>query len=449
MTAVHIRTYGCQMNERDSEAAAALLGEHNYAIVPKEEDADVIVVNTCSVREKAENKAIGKLLELVNAKRDSRPELVVGAIGCMVQRLGPELLRRVPGIDFGLGTHRLTGLPRVVRAVRAGKGPILDIGSEHQTDEMPAGHREGKHSAFVNILLGCNRRCSYCIVPQVRGPELSRPPREIMDEIAPIALSGVREVTLLGQSVMSYGRVRDVWTGEQPSTLGLTEPFPRLLEFLAGVPGLARIRFTSGHPSGCTPELARAMAGLSPVCEHLHLPMQSGSDRILGLMRRGYSADDYRRAVACIRSALPELAITTDIIVGFPSETARDFDDTRALMEEIGFDNAFIFKYSPRPGTPAAEMRDNVDPAEKLRRNHALLADQDSRGRRLNAEYVGRVVEVLVDGVSKRNATRWSGRTRTNKIVVFDNSGGNASEGDLVPITILSAQAQTLYGAAL
>jgi tRNA-2-methylthio-N6-dimethylallyladenosine synthase len=255
----------------------------------------------------------------------------------------------------------------------------------------------------------------------------------------------VKDVTLLGQSVMSYGRATEVWPEGYASAAGYREPLPRLFEAIGGIDGIERIRFTSGHPSGCTVELARAMSELGPVCEHLHLPLQSASDRILGLMRRGYTRDTYRQAVDRIRAAVPGLAITTDIIVGFPSESQAEFEETGAFMEEIGFDNAFIFKYSPRPGTPAEAWPDDVPAAEKLRRNQALLANLDHGADRLNARLVGADVEILVEGVSRRSEQRWTGRTRTNKIVVFEPQGG-VGVGSLVNVRIDRVNAQTLYG---
>jgi tRNA-2-methylthio-N6-dimethylallyladenosine synthase len=259
--------------------------------------------------------------------------------------------------------------------------------------------------------------------------------------------AGVREITLLGQSVMRYGKQPAFDYGPASSPGGFTEPLPRLLEELAALPGLARLRFTSGHPSGCTKELARAMAELPPVCEHIHMPVQSGSDRILRLMRRGYTADDFRQAAQRLRAAAPGLALTTDIIVGFPSETPEEFAATLALMEDVGFDNAFIFKYSPRPNTPAAEMPDDVSAAEKLRRNHALIEAQNRRTAAVNDQLIGTALEVLVEGPSRRNPARWAGRTRTNKIVLF-TPPPETIPGDLIQVRVERATTQALYGRA-
>jgi tRNA-2-methylthio-N6-dimethylallyladenosine synthase len=432
------------MNERDSESLAALLTARGYVPAAREATADIVIVNTCSVRAKAEDKALGKLGLLAAAKRDT-PGRLVGAVGCMVERMGTDLLRRVPALDFAIGTHRLTRLPAVLDAVRTGAGPLVETGECDVRDAGLSEHRVSGPRAYVTVLLGCDRRCRYCVVPQVRGREWSRPAADVLREVEDLARRGVREVTLLGQSVMAYGRANPVWEPGVASALGLAEPFPRLLEAVSGVPGIGRVRFTSGHPSGCTPELARAMAALPAVCEHLHLPVQSGSDRVLERMGRGYSADAYLAAVARLRAAVPGLAVTTDVIVGFPGETAEDFECTRRLMEQAGFDNAFIFKYSPRERTAAADWPDDVPDAEKQRRNQVLLADQNRRSLAIHRALEGSEQEVLAEGPSPRNARRWWGRTRTNTIVLFDRPRG-VRPGDLVWIRIERARPQTLYG---
>jgi tRNA-2-methylthio-N6-dimethylallyladenosine synthase len=436
------------MNERDSEAIGALLVRHGYTLTDDEAAADVILVNTCSVRGKAEDKALGKL-RLMGVEKRGRPGLVVGAVGCMIQRIGAAALTRVKGLDFAVGTHRLSSLPAIIDAVRAGRGPIVDVGEEEAEPEALSGHRDGEVLAYVNILLGCDRHCAYCIVPTVRGREWSRPADSVLREVRALAEQGVRDVTLLGQSVMSYGRVNPVWDGSRvESPGGFTEPLPRLLEAVSAVPGIRRVRFTSGHPSGCTDELARAMGEVAGVCDHLHLPVQSGSNRMLKAMRRGYTAETYLAAVGRLRQAVPTLALTTDVIVGFPGETEEDFEQTRALMEAAEFDNAFIFKYSPREGTPAATLDDDVTASEKLRRNHLLLADQDRRSERLNARLVGSVAEVLAEGPSLRNRERWAGRTTTSKIVIFAPRP-DQEPGDIVRVRLERVAPQTLYGSVI
>jgi len=433
------------MNVRDSEAAGALLAAAGHVRATSEDAADLVIVNTCSVRGKAEDKALGKLGLLCATKRD-RPNRIVGVMGCMAQRLGDGLFAKVPGLDFAVGTRRSGAIPRLVARVQAGETHIREISSPDETPDVPDAHAESGFAAFVTILLGCNRRCAYCIVPDVRGPEYSRPAREVLAEVAALARHGVREVTLLGQSVMRYGAANAVWDESgPPSPGGYDEPFARLLEAVCAVPGILRVRFTSGHPSGCTGQLVRAMSTLPQVCHHLHLPVQSGSDRVLVRMRRGYTREDYLGAVCRLRAAMPDFALTTDVIVGFPGETEEDFEATRSLMREADFDNAFIFKYSPRPGTPAAAWKDDVPEAEKMRRNQVLLEDQDVRGLAANERLVGTIQEVLVEGPSLRNAKRWSGRSPGNKIVVFDPRPGLQS-GEPARVRIIRPAPQTLYG---
>ncbi|OGV69298.1 MAG: tRNA (N6-isopentenyl adenosine(37)-C2)-methylthiotransferase MiaB, partial [Lentisphaerae bacterium RIFOXYA12_FULL_48_11] len=432
------------MNERDSEAVGALLVRHGHIRVKLESEADLLIVNTCSVRGKAENKAIGKLGVLVD-ERKIFPGRIVGAVGCMVQRLKQDIFSAVPLLDFAVGTHSISHMPAILDMVLSGQRPILDVSEDDENLDELSGHVNGGISAFVNILLGCERRCTYCVVPLVRGKERSRPAETVLAEVRSIVEKGGKEVTLLGQSVMSYGRTNPVWDDDYVSPRGFSEPLSRLLEAVNSIEGVKRIRFTSGHPSGVTAELVRAMSELPAVCEHLHLPVQSGADRILKLMRRGYTSDEYRNAVQMLRSKKVDMALTTDFIVGFPSESADEFEMTRQLMAEIGFDNSFIFKYSPRPGTPAFELKDDVSAAEKMRRNKILLVLQDEMGLDINARTIGHAVEVLVEGVSLRNKQMWAGRTRTNKIVIFEPDS-KTRLGDILNVKIDRVMAQTLYG---
>ena len=446
----HIKTYGCQMNERDSESLACLLERKGYTRADSEKGADIVVVNTCSVRGKAEEKALGKLGLLVSGKKKGE-RLAVGAIGCMVERIGADIFNKIPGLDFAGGTRRISDIPDIIREALNRGGQIIFTGESPEgiggSDEL-SGHREDKVSAFVNILPGCERFCSYCIVPSVRGREIGRQAAHVIAETRRLAESGVKEITLLGQSVLDYGRRNRVWPdGDSVSGAPFTEPFARLLKEVAAVPGIERVRFTSSHPSGCTVELAGVMADTREVCEHIHLPLQSGSDRILRMMRRGYSTGDYWRAVERLKKRMPDLAVTTDIIVGFPSETEKDFLETLEMMGKIAFDNAFIFKYSPRPGTRAAEWEDDVPAVVKMERNRILLQDQDARTLRINRSYVGKQVEVLVAGKSTRNVSRWSGRTRLNKIAVFEPVP-EVAPGNLVNVGIDRITAQCLYGKA-
>ena len=432
----HIHTYGCQMNVRDSEAVAAMLAAAGHVRVDGEEDADLVIVNSCTVRQKAEEKAVGKVGNLIAAGK------IVGLAGCAAERMGEEVFRRLPKLHFAVGPRQLWRIPAIVAEFESsppGRRPrrVLAVGA----GELPRGldahlaAADGSFAAvqsYVTVMVGCDNRCSYCIVPSVRGREWCRPEAEIVAEVKCLAARGVKEVCLLGQSVLRYrgdgGRA-----------------FPHLLRELQEIEGLERIRFTSAHPAGCTEELLAAYRDCPKVCRHLHLPVQSGSDRILRSMGRRYDRAEYLDAVARLRAFDPEFAVTTDVIVGYPGETEEDFEATRSLMEEAGFDNAFVFKYSPRPGTRAAEMADDVPAAEKERRDQVLLADQERRGLERNSRLVGSVRAVLAEGPSKRNRERWSGRDSGNRIVVFPPVDG-VSVGDEVEVRVAEAHAQILVG---
>ena len=434
----HIHTYGCQMNVRDSEAVESLLLAAGHERAVGEDDAELVIVNSCTVRQKAEEKAVGKAGNLIAAKK------LTGLMGCAVKRLGADVFKKLPKLDFAVGPRALWLIPKILAD---GRFPRLELG-EDMMGEALAAHTNGGFQAFVTVLVGCDNRCSYCIVPDVRGHEYSRPAREIVAEVRSLAAHGVREVCLLGQSVLRYGMRNAAWdTSDAPSPGGYKEPFPRLLESIASIPGISRIRFTSAHPKGCTDELVRAYREFPQVCRHLHLPVQSGSDRILADMGRRYTRAEYLAAVKKLRDFDPEFAITTDVIVGYPGETEADFEETRSLMEEAGFDNAFVFKYSPRPGTRSASLPDDVTVAEKERRDQVLLADQELRGQRRNDALVGTVREVMVEGPSKRNKSRWSGRDGGNRIVVWDDADGvSAAVGDVVRVAIIEAHPQILVG---
>lgn len=443
-----VHTYGCQMNVRDSEIVTALLLATGHHLATHEDEAELVIVNSCSVRSKAEDKALGKLGLMCATKRE-RPTRIVGLMGCMAQRLEGQIFKLLPQLDFAVGTRCAGVIPHLVQRVQAGESNLLECPTPAEAPEELNAHITPGFSAFVTILLGCNRRCTYCIVPDVRGMEYSRPAREIIAEIETLARNGVREVTLLGQSVMNYGLRNPVWFDDDaPSALGFQEAFTRLLEAVAAIPEIARIRFTSGHPSGVTAELVEAFKVLPSLCPHLHLPAQSGSDHILKAMRRGYTRDQYLNAVRALRGVAPHFALTTDIIVGFPGETAADFEATRELMQLVDFDNAFIFKYSPRPGTPAADWLDDVPEEEKRRRNQVLLADQDRRGKAANQRMIGSIQDVLVEGPSLRNPKRWSGRAANHKIVIFEPRA-TTLPGMLARIRIENAKPQTLYGSLI
>ena len=461
----HLHTYGCQMNVRDSEAVEALLSAAGHVRVENESDAELVIVNSCTVRDMAERKAVGKCGNLIAAKegrgrarrpatakagRACRPATavkIVGLMGCAVKRLGAAVFKSLPNLDFAVGPRRFGMIPRLVERCLAGETRILELPDD---DEVPTGmdaHGGGTaFQSYVTILLGCDNRCSYCIVPDVRGHEYSRPAREVVAEVRALAARGVKEVCLLGQSVLRYGMRNKAWLPDDPpSPGGYTEAFPRLLEALNAIDGLARIRFTSAHPKGCTDELVRAYAEFPKVCRHLHLPVQSGSDRVLKEMGRHYTRAEYLAAVAKLRAFDPEFSVTTDVIVGYPGETEADFEATRSLMEEAGFDNSFVFKYSPRPGTRSAALPDDVPTEEKERRDQVLLADQERRGQARNDRLVGTVREVLAEGPSLRNAARWSGRDSGNRIVVFEPKGPLAV-GTPVNVRIREAHPQILIG---
>ena len=448
------------MNVRDSEAVEALLLAAGHEKAVGEADADLVIINSCTVRQKAEEKAVGKAGYLCSTGK------VVGLMGCAVKRMGEQVFARLPKLDFAVGPRRFGLIPRLLERIAAGERRILEVGD----DDVPLGldahpdiARAGTSAQFqsyVTVLLGCDNRCSYCIVPDVRGHEYSRPAREVIAEVRCLAERGVKEVCLLGQSVLRYGVRNRAWAEDEPNPHGYTEAFPRLLAALNEIPCLERIRFTSAHPKGCTDELVRVYRECPKVCRHLHLPVQSGSDRILAEMGRHYTRAEYLAAVGRLRAFDPEFAVTTDVIVGYPGETEADFEATRSLMEEAQFDNAFVFKYSPRPGTRSAALEDDVPTAEKERRNQVLLADQETRGLRRNEALVGTVREVMVEGPSKRNRARWSGRDSGNRIVVWDIGGADTTKltqsgdglrpsqkiGTLLRVKITEAHPQILVG---
>lgn len=435
------------MNVRDSEAVEALLVAAGHVKAADEADAELIIINSCTVRQKAEEKAVGKAGNMIAAGK------ITGLMGCAVKRMGKEVFKRLPKLDFAVGPRRFGLIPHILDRLAAGEKGVLEVGEDEVPTGMDAhpdiqrGGTSGVFQSYVTVLLGCDNRCSYCIVPEVRGHEYSRPAKEVIAEVKCLAERGVKEVCLLGQSVLRYGVRNKAWEPDEPNESGLKEAFPRLLWELGKIPGLERIRFTSAHPKGCTDELVRVYRECPKVCRHLHLPVQSGSDRVLTEMGRHYTRAEYLDAVKKLRSFDPEFAVTTDVIVGYPGETEEDFEATRTLMEEAGFDNSFVFKYSPRPGTRSAALCDDVTTAEKERRDQVLLADQEARGQRRNDALVGTIREVLVEGPSKRNANRWSGRDGGNRIVVWDVAEGvKPSLGEKLKLKIIEAHPQILIG---
>ena len=445
MNRVYLKTYGCQMNVRDSEAVAAMLRQRGYSVVENESDADVVLLNTCAVRDQSEQKAIGKTGYL--AKRKHRdPDFVIGIMGCMAQNRGAALLERLPDLDLLIGTQKFHRVPdhldHFMAALR-GQGPrpdtIVDLDEEEGSQNTIRAHQEGRRkvSAFVSIMQGCNMKCSFCIVPKTRGRERCRSIHDIVEEVKELAASGTREVTLLGQIVTSYGR------GEIPRRDG-KGPFVQLLEAVSRIGGIERIRFTSPHPLGFKRDLVEAYGRLPKLCEYVHLPLQSGSNRILKSMKRPYSRERYREIVKALRAVVPDIYLSTDVIVGFPGETDNDFEETRRFFEETGFDMAYIFKYSKRSGTPSAEMENQVPKQVKEERNQTLLKilERGSLGR--NRSLVGTTQEVLVEGPARRGRNIYTGRTRGNRKAVF--TGQERLVGELVPLRIEGATVSTLQG---
>ncbi|MDF9827670.1 tRNA-2-methylthio-N6-dimethylallyladenosine synthase [Ereboglobus sp. PH5-10] len=452
MNRVYIKTYGCQMNERDSEAVAAMLRARGYRIVRSEDECDIMLLNTCSVRDAAEQKAIGKASYMRGRKRRN-PDFVLGILGCMAQNRGAALLDKLPDVDLVIGTqkfHQVPGYLDNIRAAREAGLPvgetIVDIAEEAGSQNTIKDHRvfdsdeagEKQVSAFVSIQQGCNMDCAFCIVPKTRGDERSRPMDDIVEECRRLAERGVREITLLGQIVTSYGRRDYTHTG------GIS-PFVQLLERVHAVDGIERIRFTSPHPRGFKQDLVDAFApGRMPkLCEQVHLPMQSGSERILKAMNRPYSPARYKEIVDSLRAANPGIYFSTDVIVGFPGETDEDFEQTRELFEACNYDMAYVFKYSIRTGTPAGALAGQVPDEVKERRNQILLDILHRNSLRRNESLVGTVQEVLVEGRDK-TGLHFTGRTRGNRVAIFDTQPHRV--GQLVPLRIERATVSSLYG---
>ena len=455
------------MNERDSEQVAHSLLARGYERVSKESEADVVLLNTCSVRDMADQKALGKMGMLGRLAKE-RPHVVFGFLGCMAQARGRELLKGLPHVDLVVGTQKFHLVADYVEELVARKKSLIsenaerptlnaqrpmesrmddlrfsivdisdEAGSQSTIREQQLAPRQA--TAFVSIMQGCNMHCTFCIVPQTRGAERSRSINDIVSEVRSLVSRGVKEVTLLGQIVNLYGR------HEFPK-IDNKSPFVQLLEAVHDVEGLQRLRFTSPHPIGFRDDLIDAISRLPKLADHVHLPLQSGSNKILKAMHRAYTAEKYVDLVRRIRRARHGIAITTDIIVGFPGETEDDYKQTRNLVEEIQFDNAFVFRYSPRRDTPAADIPDQIDECIKQKRNQDLLRIVNESTRRAGERLVGQCVEVLCDGPSKTNPARLMGRTRSNKIVVFE--GGNDLVGELLDIEIEQANGFSLYGSS-
>jgi tRNA-2-methylthio-N6-dimethylallyladenosine synthase len=446
MATIYIKTYGCQMNERDSEQVAQMLIARGHTITAEAEAADVVLLNTCSVRDLAEQKALGKMGMLGALSRNR--SVIYGFLGCMAQSRGASLLSEVPHLDLVVGTqkfHRVADyVDQVIERKWAARRDdvrfsVVDVEEEQHSQSTIRDHLLGEKqvTAFVSIMQGCNMHCTFCIVPYTRGHERGRPLPEIVEEVRTLVAKGVKEVTLLGQIVNLYGR------HEFPSVDGKS-PFVQLLYALQEIDGLERIRFTSPHPVGFRPDLIESFAKLPKLVEHIHLPLQSGSNRILKAMHRTYTAEKFISLVDRIRAIKPNIAITTDIIVGYPGETEEDYAKTREVVDRVGFDNAFVFKYSKRKGTPAAQLDSQLPDSIKEDRNHDLLDLVNRWAKRRNEVFVGKAVEILCEGPSKTNPARLVGRTRGNKIVVFE--GAPEYIGNLLNVRIHRSTGYTLYG---
>ena len=436
MKRLYLQTYGCQMNQYDSDRIARLMTRQGYAAADSPEDADLIILNTCSVRDKAEQKvysALGRWREL----KEKNPALLIGVGGCVAQQEGETLFRRAPYIDLVFGTQNIHKLPAMVEEASAARERQVELAFYREPSYMEDADAEPVvhgAKAYVTIMQGCNKVCSFCIVPYVRGRELSRPSAAIVREVEALATRGVKEIMLLGQNVNSYGKTA-------PGELS----FPELLARIDGITGIERVRFTTSHPEDLSPGLIEAYEKLEKLCEHLHLPVQSGSDGVLRRMRRGYTRQEYMGRISRLRERRPDVALSTDIIVGFPGESEAEFDDTLEILREVEYDDIYAFGYSPRPHTAANKLfTDDIAEEVKRARLDRVLRLQAEISRRKNLARVGNVEEVLVDGIAKMGRGQMTGRTRANRIVNF--SGPEDLSGKLVAVRISGAGANSLTG---
>ncbi len=428
-----LETLGCQMNEADSEKLAGILRAEGYRLADAPEEADVLLINTCSIRDKAEQKALSLAGRFGQLKR-RRPGTLLVLTGCVAQKLGARLLERLPAVDAVLGTSRLAALPALLERVRETGRPAVDTAEADAVEHPAEPVRASRIKAWVNVMYGCDNFCAYCVVPFVRGRERSRPPLEVLAETAALGRAGYRELTLLGQNVNSYGR------GLEPRV-----DFAGLLRAIDGSAGVPRVRFTTSHPKDFSPGLMRAVRDLPTVCEAVHLPLQAGADAVLARMNRGYTLEQYRRIIGELRATVPGVAVTSDIIVGFPGESAADFGRTLAALEEFRFDAIFSFRYSPREGTAACALDGALEDGEKGRRLIEAQALQREITEAANARLVGERLEVLVEGASRRDGDRSRGRTRTNRIVNFAAAAPPAP-GEFVEVEITGAGFLSLDG---
>jgi tRNA-2-methylthio-N6-dimethylallyladenosine synthase len=426
----HLTTFGCQMNEHDSERMKGMLDSLGYAEAPDRAGADLILFNTCSIREKADTRLVGHLGEAKRLKSED-PERVIGIGGCWSQSMKDQVFELFPFVDVAFGPGQVHKLAEFLTSDSLSAQGYFEF--EGFTGHLPM-KRERDFQAWVQISIGCNCACSYCIVPSTRGREVSRPVRELVAEVDRLVDDGVREVTLLGQNVCSYGR-------DLPK--GAKSTFAELLGMLDAIDGLERIRYTSPHPKDIREDVIRAHAELPSVCEHIHLPLQSGSSRVLKVMRRTYNRERYLDRVAMIRELVPDCALTTDIIVGFPGETEEDFQETMEVVDAVRYDSAFTFIFSPRRGTSAAALPDSLTAATKRERMERLVAAVQSHATERAQRFVGRAMDVLVEGPSRTDPSKLRGRTRHNKTINFS---GVAEPGDLTEVTVTSATSTTLAG---
>lgn len=439
---VHIETFGCQMNVSDSERVAAKLRAGGFDLVDAADSADVILLNTCSIRERAEQKVFHRVTEIKRRRGGSQP--LVGVMGCVAQLEGEGIFNSSPSVQLVAGTGATDRIPSLLERVREGEKRVIDLDAREEgaSFEIAPAERQSKHVAFVPIIEGCNKFCTYCIVPYSRGRERSRPAFEIVDEVRRLGAAGFKEIQLIGQNVNSYRpRVEKGLEGFAGAT-----PFSRLLRAVAST-GVPRIKFTTSFPRDFHSDIVKAIEEHQNLCNWVHLPVQSGNNRILRAMRRGHKVEDYLEKVAAVKNSREEISLTSDIIVGFPGETAEEFEDTLRLTEQCGFHGLYIFKYSKRRGTPAAKLDDDVSAEEKTRRFLALERLQMSMQARIYQGYVGKVVEVLVEGVSTRSESDLKGHTTCNKVVNF--AGGAELIGKVLKVRVKEAKAHSLFGQIL
>jgi len=431
---VFIKTYGCQMNVYDSERMVHVLQECNYQITSDIKQADLILLNTCSIREKPEHK-IYSILGRLKKLKDKKPDLILGVGGCVAQQEGEKLFEKSPCLDLVFGTHSINKLPHLLKGVAEKRSKVCEIkmSKNGYLDEGVSCYSSQKVSSYVSIIRGCNNFCSFCIVPYVRGRERSRPKEEILEEVKHLSQSGVKEVVLLGQNVNSYG-----------NDLGIVESFPRLLASINDIKSVKRIRFITSHPKDLSDDLIRCFKELDKVCKHIHLPVQSGSNKILKLMNRHYTRENYLEKVDKLRRVCPEIGITSDMIVGFPQETQKDFEDTLELMKEVKFDDLFSFQYSDRPMTSATRFKEKIPPDIKRERLKILQETQNEYNLEKNKAVLHKVEELLVEGKSKKDQKFMTGKTGSNKTVNF--AGGNDLRGMLVSVMIKDIHLHSLKG---